>query len=223
MVSGDAPAARVAAYRAQTRAGMHQVAALWGADVWRGRPVRVQVPATLAQFTRLTGSSAPAVSAVTTPRGVIVVRPTLWDQTSAEGRQVVITHELTHVALGQSGLQHVPLWVIEGSAELTAYRSTGLDLAHAAPALVADVAAGRVPPGPPADAGLLPETATSLTEGYHQAYAWCAYLVVLRGTADFTTMVRAADSGDSTAFQEIYGRPVAALGEGYRSWLRGAL
>lgn len=223
-VTGDAPSDRLAGVRSQVQVAMRQVVSVWGA-VWSAdRPVSVQVPATGEGFARLTGASADtSASALTTPGGVVVLHPRLWTQTSAAGRQVVITHELTHVALGQGSQRGVPAWVIEGSAELTAYRPTGLPVPRVAPDVADQVRRGAIPAGPLADADLRPTTATSLQVGYQQAYAWSAFLVGRAGLATFTSFVRSADAGTAQAFERAYGVQPAALSAAYQDWWRGLL
>ncbi|MDF8265788.1 hypothetical protein [Luteipulveratus flavus] len=222
-VLGSVPASQLAAYRAHVSTGMRLVSEVWRPR-WSTIAVRVVIAATGEEFARLTGRPADGtVPAVTTAAGLVAIHPTLWTSTSAPGRQVVITHELTHVALGQGGLTGVPLWVVEGSAELTAYRATGLPAATVAPSLAREVAAGRVPGGPPTDDVLRLRSRTVLPLGYQQAWAWCTFLVDRTGLEAFTRFVRAADAGDSGAFRRTYGTTPSSLGPTYGAWLRRQL
>ena len=198
---------------------MRDVTALWRTD-WRRVGVRLVVATTGEEFARLTGRPAEGtVPAVTTAAGVVVVHPALWTSTSADGRQVVITHELTHVALGQGRLTGVPLWVIEGSAELTAYRSTGLTPREVAPSLFRAVAAGDLPSGPPADEEVR-STVASPTLAYQKAWAWCSFLAQRRGFGVFTDFVRRADAHEPGVFRAVYGVEPGGLASAYRTWLR---
>ncbi|BDZ57756.1 hypothetical protein GCM10025872_14130 [Barrientosiimonas endolithica] len=80
-------------------------------QLWRAAPaaVRIVVPASDTEFSRITGSTSDQVPALTRPDRTVVLHPDLWNRVSARGRQVVLTHELTHVLL--SPLPTTPRWV----------------------------------------------------------------------------------------------------------------
>ncbi|WP_050669259.1 hypothetical protein [Luteipulveratus halotolerans] len=218
-VTGAIPLERRRAYRSHVTTAMREVTSLWHTD-WRTVGVRLVVATSGEEFARLTGRPANGtVPAVTTAAGVVVVHPALWTSTSADGRQVVITHELTHVALGQGRLTGVPLWVIEGSAEVTAYRSTGLSPRQVAPSLFRAVASGELPTGPPPDDEVR-STDGSPTLAYQKAWAWCSFLAQRRGLEVFTAFVRRADAREPGAFRAAYGVEPNGLTAAYRTWLR---
>jgi hypothetical protein len=128
------PPARLAELQRRARTASAQVAAVWG----HSRPAVWVAPATDADAERLLGRSAGPVdglAAVTdgpletaAPAGAdrIVVLPTAWDALTGTGRDVVLTHELTHVTVRSSTTRPVPDWLSEGFAELVAYRSVRL-------------------------------------------------------------------------------------------------
>ncbi|AKU17144.1 hypothetical protein VV02_16920 [Luteipulveratus mongoliensis] len=220
-VSGGAPAAQRAAYESQLVTAMRQVTQVWGTD-WSSIPVRLVVAGSGTEFAEITGRPADGgVPAVTLADSRVVLHPKLWTSTTAAGRQVVLTHELTHVALGQGRLRGVPLWVIEGSAELTAYRASSLSTAQAAPTLSSQIRRGLVPTGPPSDAELRVTGGQTQPGAYQNAHAWCAFLVQRKGIRVFTDFVRRADAGDRGAFEKAYGVTPAALSKPYQAWLRG--
>ncbi|YAL84455.1 hypothetical protein ACMYYO_06500 [Dermacoccaceae bacterium W4C1] len=205
--------------------GLKQVGSLWGTQAAPGLVVLIASSAT--DFADLTGRQADQVPAVTLSSTRLVLAPQLWQRTDARGRQVVMTHELTHVVLGQAGWTRAPRWIVEGSAEYTAYRPTGLMLAQVAPNLVRQVRAGNPPAGPPSDAALTPGAGSSsdaMSQAYGLAYAWCAFLVSLGGLSQFSAFVRAAGrqagGASSAAFVKAYGGEPASLSSDYRSWLR---
>lgn len=53
----------------------------------------------------------------------LVVTPGLTDELSSAGLDVVLRHELTHLAMRSTGTAALPLWVAEGLAEHLAYAS----------------------------------------------------------------------------------------------------
>ncbi|UJH71307.1 DUF4157 domain-containing protein [Ornithinimicrobium sp. INDO-MA30-4] len=50
---------------------------------------------------------------------VVVVHPAAYDALDADGKRLVLAHEMTHLAQSQQG--EVPWWLREGSAEFSAY------------------------------------------------------------------------------------------------------
>ena len=66
----------------------------------------------------------------------IVLVPGAWSSLRPDGRDVVMTHELTHVTVRASTTRSVPVWLSEGFAELVAYQPIRLPEATVvAPAL----------------------------------------------------------------------------------------
>ena len=94
---------------------------------WRG-VLCIEVPAGQSGFKTVSGvphQQAAAVAAVTTtPDGSnvegspqhVYVNPRLFEPLAAEGRQIVLSHEAAHVALG-AALLDLPLWLSEGIAD----------------------------------------------------------------------------------------------------------
>jgi hypothetical protein len=97
---------------------------------WR-EPLVVEAPRTPAQFEAASGlaaESARAIAAVTTTadgsgRGDsssrVILNPRVFGSLGPTGRQVVLSHEATHVALG-SAVHAVPMWLSEGIADYVA-------------------------------------------------------------------------------------------------------
>ena len=122
---------------ARAEAAQGQVSAVWG----HSRPAVWVAPTTDAEAALLLGRDPadPAawreVAAVTDgplhagrPAGAdrIVVVPGAWRSLLGRGRDVVATHELTHVVVRGSTTGPVPLWLSEGFAEFVAYRTLQL-------------------------------------------------------------------------------------------------
>lgn len=146
-VSGSAPADRVEAYAVMTETALDRVEGLWGRGAVRW-PVRVVLPESAAEFADLTGGApasqkAPAVTVGSLAEAHIVVHPDSWGRLAPEGRQAVLTHEVTHLA--QQGRGPVPPWLGEGAAEFTAHRQSDLPPAAIAGSALDDVRAGRLP------------------------------------------------------------------------------
>jgi hypothetical protein len=124
------------------------VTGAWGDD-WPGHVV-VSAPASgyrgmAAVTTGETGGPA------TAPADRITVNPDAYAILGDLGKQVVLTHETTHVATRRHTTAATPLWLSEGYADWVGYRGTGRSPAQVAPELDQAVAAGRVPSALPTD------------------------------------------------------------------------
>lgn len=133
----------------------------WGAD-W-SRHVVVLVPKSLEGMAGLLGAPASGyrgIAAVTTgeaggsgkaPADRIIVNPDAYGVLGVLGKQVVLTHETTHVATRAHTTAATPLWLSEGYADWAGYRGSGRTSGQVAPGLQRAVAAGDVPAGLPED------------------------------------------------------------------------
>jgi hypothetical protein len=177
--------ARVAEVVRRAHTAAARVTAVWGAappSVW-------VAPATDADAARLLGRTpndlagvAAATDGPLTPgehagADRIVLVPGAWNSLQPDGRDVVMTHELTHVAVRASTTRAVPLWLSEGFAELVAYEPIDLPEATVVASALDRVRASGMPTGLPADADFDPDTrALPATYGLS--------LLVLRTLAD---------------------------------------
>ncbi|MGW0733304.1 hypothetical protein [Streptomyces sp. NPDC002851] len=133
----------------------------WG-RAWAGRVV-VLVPGSLDGMAGLLGAPAAGyqgIAAVTTgevggggqaPADRIIVNPEAYDVLSDFGKQVVLTHEATHVATRAYTSAATPLWLSEGFADWVGYRGSGRTAAQTAPELHQAVRRGQVPGALPDD------------------------------------------------------------------------
>ena len=69
------------------------------------------------------------------PADRIIVNPDAYGVLGDFGKQVVLTHETTHVATRAPTTAATPLWLSEGYADWVGYRGTGRTAAQAAPEL----------------------------------------------------------------------------------------
>lgn len=159
-------AARLRAFADLADDAVPSVSAAWGTD-WAGHVV-VLVPKSLDGMAALLGSPAASyrgIAAVTTgetgggadgrsrfPADRVVVNPDAYALLGALGRQVVLTHETTHVATRAHTDAATPLWLSEGYADWVGYRDSGRTPREVAPELRGAVAGGRLPAALPTDA-----------------------------------------------------------------------
>ncbi|MEU5435772.1 hypothetical protein AB0G73_20680 [Streptomyces sp. NPDC020719] len=138
------------------------VSAAWPGR-WAGKVV-VLVPASLDSMAALLGAPAASyrgIAAVTTgeagasaaaPADRVIVNPEAYGVLGDLGKQVVLTHETTHVATRARTSPATPMWLSEGYADWVGYRGTGRTAAQAAPELQQAVRRGELPDELPLDA-----------------------------------------------------------------------
>lgn len=135
----------------------------------------------------------------------IIIAPATFGRLNALGRDVVLTHELTHVATGGARDGRTPLWLIEGFADYVGYRGAKVDARTAAGELSREVAAGRLPsalPGPAAfDAG-----SGRLSQAYQESWLACRMIADRYGETALVRLYRAAGrAGEAAALRDVLG------------------
>ena len=217
-VTGGAAADQVAAYRDHTERAVELVEGLWG-EATVALPVRLDLPADAVRWSSATGhaETEDEIPASTVSRGdtrTIVVHPGAWGRLTEEGRQAVLTHEVTHLAQPPG---RVPWWLQEGSAEFTAHRSS-----RSAPrsiagaqwdALVADPPARWPEPTPGEGAGRW--------SSYAAAWSTCLAVATEHGDGAVPRWHRAvAETGSLEAGSlAALGRSSEDLCRGWSAWL----
>ncbi|GGS96399.1 hypothetical protein GCM10010254_15430 [Streptomyces chromofuscus] len=207
------------------------VSRAWGTD-WSGRVV-VLVPESLQGMAGLLGSPASSyrgIAAVTTgetgaarsPADRIVVNPEAYGVLGAVGKQVVLTHEVTHVATRAQTATRTPLWLSEGYADWVGYRDGGRTPAQAAPELARSVAAGDVPAALP-DNGDFAFTgdSTALAKAYEGGWTACRLIAQRWGERRLGEFYRAvAADGPETALADVLGTSPEQFTGWWRDYLR---
>jgi hypothetical protein len=175
LVIGSGTTSELDAYARQADQAVRDVDTLWK-GTWSRRPV-VIVPRTVADMAAVLGMSeqnAEQAAAVSirygsdVPQGDrVVFNPDAWQQMGPEGRRIVMTHEVTHVATGATTDMSVPVWMSEGFADYVAYRAVDLLDAGVSEELHDLVSAGKGPRELPEDRDFDPgwgEVGTSYEE-----------------------------------------------------------
>ncbi|MEV8586338.1 hypothetical protein AB0424_05270 [Streptomyces sp. NPDC051180] len=170
---------------------------------WAGRIV-VLVPASVEAMGRLLGGPAASyrgIAAVTTgqagggpqaPADRVIVNPDAYAVLGAFGRQMVLTHETTHVATRIRTTAATPVWLSEGFADWVAYRGSGRTAAQAAPELARAVRAGDLPAGLPEDADFgFGGDADALARAYEGGWLACEMIADRWGAPALTGFYRA--------------------------------
>jgi hypothetical protein len=238
---GAAPSA-AGTLAARVDAAARAVDAVWGPG-WP-RTVVTILPADLAQMAAVLGRADPTgldqLAAVTSgpldrgrtgPHTVagaadrVVLNPLAWDRLTDVGRQVVLAHELTHVATRASTSATPPAWLDEGLATYVGYRGSGLPDTEVAADALPDVRAGRLPAALPG-ADRFDPTRGDPAPAYAQAWTACDLVTQRAGIAGLVTVYRVAASaggGDSrvdAALRQVLGENVDAFVARWRQRLR---
>ncbi|GAA4141329.1 hypothetical protein [Actinomadura keratinilytica] len=153
----------------------------------------------------------------------VVVSPAAFARLNELGRDVVLTHELTHVATGGARDGRTPLWLIEGLADYVGYLRADVSVRSAARELRADVAAGRLPDGLPGRADF-DGSSPRLSQSYQEAWLACRMIAERYGEATLVRLYRAAGRmPEDTALRETLGVDRDRLTALWRDYLREEL
>jgi hypothetical protein len=212
----------------------------WGTG-WARRVV-VYVPRSLNGMAGLLGATAAGyrgIAAVTTgeaggsgtaPADRVIVNPDAYGVLGDFGRQVVLTHETTHVATRARTTAATPLWLSEGYADFVGYRGSGRTAADVAPELKSAVAAGEVPAALPGDADFgFSEDAGRLARAYEGGWLACRMIAERWGEDRLRAFYRAVgDHGKRAgavegALRSVLGTDLDGFTRQWRAYLRDRL
>ncbi|MBW8173522.1 DUF1570 domain-containing protein [Ornithinimicrobium sp. Arc0846-15] len=227
-VTGASPAGRRQVYQQLVERLIAPIDQLWGQGSLP-YPVKVLAPATSADWSDLSGlpGDQNTVPAVVTGEGqerVIVMNPAAYDILDAQGKHLVLAHEMTHLA--QSQQTDVPWWLREGSAEFTAYEQIDggyparwPDVWRETAALVA--AEPALPAQPRIGTGLSTANPDRLT-AYASAWSVCAWMAQRSDGPDVVPRVYSAIAEGQT-MDEVARREWEMSGaemiEAWSAWL----
>ncbi|MGV9939223.1 hypothetical protein [Streptomyces sp. NPDC003401] len=216
------------------------VSQAWGTG-WARRVV-VLVPQSLDGMAALLGSPASSyrgIAAVTTgetgggadaPADRIVVNPDAFGMLGPVGRQVVLTHETTHVATRADTNAATPLWLSEGYADWVGYRGTGRTPDEAAPELRKAVREGGLPDGLPSDADFgFAGDAARLARAYEGGWTACRMIAGRWGEEELHAFYRAVgEHGERPgavegAMESVLGTTPEDFTADWRQYLRDEL
>ncbi|MFJ7072705.1 hypothetical protein [Streptomyces sp. NPDC098781] len=229
--------------RSFARLADHAVPAVsqaWGSN-W-SRHVVVLVPRSLNGMAGLLGapeSSYRGIAAVTTgetgaragaPADRIILNPDAYGVLGDTGKQVVLTHETTHVATRAHTAPATPLWLSEGYADWVGYLGSGRSPSQAAPELGRAVAEDRTPEGLPADADFeFAGDATRLARAYEGGWMACRMIADRWGEVRLAEFYRSVGAHDrragavEAALEDVLGTSLEKFTAEWREYLRAQL
>jgi hypothetical protein len=213
-----------------------QVGAAWTGE-WERKAV-ILVPKDEREAERLVGardlSRVAAVASSSVESGAaervlgnrIVVNTSNVVRYNPLNLQVLITHEMTHVATRTLG-DSVPLLLVEGFADWAALRPLGYPFAATRPALARSVSSGRFDGDLPDDREFRgPDAAVAYDEGS----AFCLWVAETYGTAKLQSLYRTFKGSDTTTddeldsgFQDVLGISLRTAERRWAAWVRDQL
>ncbi len=244
IVIGNAPEARMREYESIADSSVRRVTGVWG-ESWNVHVVLL-TPSTTKEFAELVSRSADEgldqVAAITQGEieperqaqgDRVVINPEAFTALDRNGRRVVITHELTHVATRSSTTRPVPIWLSEGLADYIGYSGIDLSRARIASELLTLVRQGKGPKALPTADDFDPAKAR-IAPFYSASWLAVSRLVDIYGQAKVVSFYRAI-SGRLTAdnaaqldpeamagreFPQTFGVTEASFVIGWRGYLR---
>lgn len=216
------------------------VSQAWGTD-WSAHVV-VLVPKSLEGMAGLLGAAASGyqgIAAVTTgeagasakaPADRIIVNPDAYGVLGDFGKQVVLTHETTHVATRTHTTAATPLWLSEGYADWVGYLGSGRTAAQVAPELERAVVDGHVPAALPVDADFgFTGDAGKLAQAYEGGWMACRLIADRWGEVRLNDFYRAVGEHEKrsgaveAALRDVLRTTPEAFTELWRDYLRAQL
>ena len=158
----------------------------------------------------------------------VVLNPDYYPTMVPLARQILLRHELTHVAEHGLDLAGVPQWLTEGLAEYVGYSGSGVPTSYVAADLLAKVRAGDAPTRLPSDADFAFDAdRADRSLAYRSGWTACEYIAGTFGQSALLRFYRVAAALDGTSSQRVAaaGRRVlsltpAELTAGWQAWLQ---
>ena len=222
LVMGTADLAELKNFAAAGERAVGRVTNVWGRK-WPRRAVLV-VPRTEAEMGKLLlrGEGLDQVAAVTSGElsgggsgeagsDRVVINPAAFLRLGVSGQRVVLTHEMTHVAVRSSTSAPVPTWLSEGFADYIGYQGVGLGTRTVAADVLALVRQGEGFTGLPTPEDFDP-TLTTIAPAYSAAWLACSLIADQYGRAALVQLYRTAAASEGED-------PETALTQAFRSVL----
>ena len=198
---------------------------------WRGDLV-VEVPASQQQLDHMLNAeknSYDSIAALTTTVDGslsrfspthILVNPGVFDRLGADGAQIVMSHEATHVAT-DAARSSMPMWLLEGFADYVALAHVDLPVSVTASQILGDVRGGRPPEHLPGGEEFDPSN-KALGASYESAWLACRLLAERYGEQELIAFYREVDEGMSIeeAFSRMLNTNQRAFTKEWQEYLR---
>ena len=157
----------------------------------------------------------------------VMLNPTYYDEMLPLAREIVLRHEITHVAQDALPQDGIPNWLSEGVAEYVGYRGTGISGSVIAARLYEQVRASGAPERlPTGSAFSFTGDAGERRVAYESGWTFVQMLVDTYGERTIVPFYAAVSKGEGTtakrldtAAERVYDASFDDLVEQWRSWL----
>jgi hypothetical protein len=191
-------------------------------EVWGPVDAVILIPATTRQAATLAAPADVSGLAAAAGTGHVIVEPGGFAELSGPGRQVVLAHELTHVATRAATSGDMPVWLVEGFADYVGYKDSGIPVRAAAAELAAEVRAGRLPRTLPGRADF--RGGERRVRAYEGAWLACRYVAARFGEKTLVNLYRRMRGpASSTALERVLGMDAREFTAAWREYVRGEL
>lgn len=155
----------------------------------------------------------------------VVVNPEVFDDLSPFGRQIVLAHEITHVAVRDVTSRTTPYWLAEGFADYVAYPGADASVRSAARELAEEVRQGQLPDQLPGSEDF-DNANPRLAQAYEQAWLACRLIAELAGQDALVRLYRRASAAGAdieAVFRDEVGMSTVDFIATWRDYLREQL
>lgn len=143
-----------------------------------------------------TGSDGPVIR--------VMMNPAVYDRMPALAREIVLRHEITHVAQDALPRSNVPTWLTEGLADYVGYRGAGVPDSLVGSELFAQVRVSGAPTQLPVEAEFdLDRSGDDRRAAYQAGWAFCQMIVDAYGEAELVPFYVAVARGDGSTQQRL--------------------
>jgi hypothetical protein len=157
----------------------------------------------------------------------VMMNPGVYDRMPTLAREIVLRHEITHVAQDALPRDNVPTWLTEGMADFVGYRGSGVPESVVGAQIFAQTRASGAPQDLPAESEFdLDRPGEERRAAYQAGWAFCQMVVEEYGEDDLVPFYVAVSRGDGSAEERLDEAAEAVLGTSYdglraqwRSWL----
>lgn len=149
----------------------------------------------------------------------VFVNPRVFGSLKGTGAQVVMSHEVVHVAT-HAATTRAPIWLVEGFADYVALRDVRLPITTTAGQIIREVRRHGAPTSLPGTDDFDTRT-THLGATYEAAWLACRELARTSGESALVDYYRKMQGGadEGTTFQKVFGRSEAAFTRQWRALL----
>ncbi|MFL6181703.1 MAG: hypothetical protein ACJ73J_05290 [Actinomycetes bacterium] len=233
LVIGPSGDPRIDALGATAESARADVAAFWDAK-WPETAV-VVLPSSSRLLNPLLGVNSGSDQVAVTrwesgqdgPIVRVLVNPTYYDRMPPLAREIVLRHEITHVAQDALPQGGTPSWLSEGLAEYVGYRGSGVPFSYIGTRLFEQVRAGEVPEQLPADSDFdFARTQEERRMAYESGWSFCQMIADRYGEQKLVPFYVAVAKGDgleqdrlNDAAEKTVGASFDELVDQWRSWL----